>query len=204
MSRHGYRGDGAYGQFCVVLPEHDVVLALTGQSLDMQKVLDLAWEHLLPAFGGADTVDVGGAAADAALQQRLSAPSLPPVPNSDAIPPLTSGSFGAAHGNDHPTLSRITLEADELGWALTLHDADDRIEIVPGLGTWNVIDVMAVSAGWISSGSLAVDVIFIETPHRLQLVLNVASSTFTAKWATHPLDQRPLREIRMPRPELED
>ena len=33
MARHGFRGDGAYGQFCVVLPEQDVVLALTGQSL---------------------------------------------------------------------------------------------------------------------------------------------------------------------------
>ncbi len=53
MARHGYRGDGAYGQFCVVLPEHDVVLAITGQSLDMQAVLDAAWTHLLPAFAAA-------------------------------------------------------------------------------------------------------------------------------------------------------
>ncbi|WP_022905165.1 serine hydrolase, partial [Curtobacterium sp. B8] len=29
MARHGFRGDGAYGQFCVVLPEQDVLLALT-------------------------------------------------------------------------------------------------------------------------------------------------------------------------------
>ncbi len=49
MARHGFRGDGAYGQFCVVLPEQDVVLALTGQSLDMQAVLDAAWQH--PAAG---------------------------------------------------------------------------------------------------------------------------------------------------------
>ena len=63
MARHGYRGDGAYGQFSVVLPEHDVVLALTGQSLDMQAVLDAAWTHLLPAFG-TDTIRVGDAAAD--------------------------------------------------------------------------------------------------------------------------------------------
>ena len=26
MSRHGYRGDGAYGQFCEVLPEQDAVV----------------------------------------------------------------------------------------------------------------------------------------------------------------------------------
>ena len=29
MARHGFRGDGAYGQFCVVLPEQDTVVAIT-------------------------------------------------------------------------------------------------------------------------------------------------------------------------------
>ena len=28
MSRHGYRGDGAFGQYMVVLPEHDAVVAM--------------------------------------------------------------------------------------------------------------------------------------------------------------------------------
>ena len=49
-SRHGYRGDGAYGQYTVVLPEADAVVAVTSQSLDMQGVLDQMWEHLLPAL----------------------------------------------------------------------------------------------------------------------------------------------------------
>ena len=50
--QHGYRGDGAYGQFCLVLPEHDAVVAITGQSSDMQRVLDGVWTHLLPALDG--------------------------------------------------------------------------------------------------------------------------------------------------------
>ena len=33
MSRHGYRGDGAFGQFCVVLPEQDTVVAITAADL---------------------------------------------------------------------------------------------------------------------------------------------------------------------------
>jgi CubicO group peptidase (beta-lactamase class C family) len=69
MARHGFRGDGAYGQFCVVLPEQDVVLAMTGQSLDMQAVLDAVWEHLLPAVdrtpdAGSGLADVGPLARD--------------------------------------------------------------------------------------------------------------------------------------------
>lgn len=51
--RHGaYRGDGAFGQYCVVLPEQGAVLAITSGVKDMQAVLNHAWAQLLPAFGG--------------------------------------------------------------------------------------------------------------------------------------------------------
>ena len=50
MSRHGYRGDGAFGQFCIVLPEQDAVVAITSGTDRMQAVLDAVWEHLLPGF----------------------------------------------------------------------------------------------------------------------------------------------------------
>ena len=61
MSRHGYRGDGAFGQFCVVLPEQDVVVAITAGTEAMQAVLDHLWNHLLPGFG---VKDAGGWCAD--------------------------------------------------------------------------------------------------------------------------------------------
>ena len=49
--RHGaYRGDGAFGQFCVVLPEQDAVLAITADTKDMQAELNIVWDQLLPAF----------------------------------------------------------------------------------------------------------------------------------------------------------
>lgn len=49
--RHNaFRGDGKDGQFCVVLPDQDAVLAITANTGDMQGELNLVWEHLLPAF----------------------------------------------------------------------------------------------------------------------------------------------------------
>ncbi|HEY1639203.1 MAG TPA: serine hydrolase domain-containing protein, partial [Streptosporangiaceae bacterium] len=60
MSRHGYRGDGAFGQFCVVLPEQDTVIVTTAYTLDMQAVLDAMWAHLLPGLG---TVSPGAGSA---------------------------------------------------------------------------------------------------------------------------------------------
>lgn len=51
--RHGfYRGDGAFGQFCVVMPEHDAVVAITGGMNDLQAPLNAIWDHLLPAMNG--------------------------------------------------------------------------------------------------------------------------------------------------------
>jgi CubicO group peptidase (beta-lactamase class C family) len=49
--RHGaYRGDGANGQFCVVLPEQDAVVAITADTGNMQKELNVVWDKLLTAF----------------------------------------------------------------------------------------------------------------------------------------------------------
>jgi CubicO group peptidase (beta-lactamase class C family) len=53
--RHGaYRGDGAFGQFVVVMPEQDAVFAMNSGLMDMQPVLDILWE-LLPAFDTSGT-----------------------------------------------------------------------------------------------------------------------------------------------------
>lgn len=47
----GFRGDGAFGQFTIVLPEQDVVIVMTSENKNMQGQLDLVWKHLLPALG---------------------------------------------------------------------------------------------------------------------------------------------------------
>lgn len=44
------RGDGAGGQFCILIPELDVVIATTAQTRNMQGILDVVWASLLPAF----------------------------------------------------------------------------------------------------------------------------------------------------------
>ncbi len=49
---HAYRGDGAGGQFCVVMPEQDAVVAITADTGNLQGQLNAIWEKLLPAFHG--------------------------------------------------------------------------------------------------------------------------------------------------------
>ncbi len=77
-----YRGDGAFGQFCVVMPEQQAVVATTSGTPDMQSVLDRMWTHLVPALAGDGPTDPG---ADAELAARLAELRLP-VPAGGAVP----------------------------------------------------------------------------------------------------------------------
>ncbi|GEL93897.1 serine hydrolase domain-containing protein [Cellulomonas composti] len=80
-SRHGgYRGDGAFGQYCLVLPEQDAVVAITASVPDMGAQLAIVWEHLLPAFAPDELPDdpAGRAALAAAVDGlRLDPPQGP-------------------------------------------------------------------------------------------------------------------------------
>lgn len=44
---HAYRGDGAFGQFCIVIPDIQMVVAITSSTSNMQAILDLVWKHLV-------------------------------------------------------------------------------------------------------------------------------------------------------------
>lgn len=49
--RHnGVRADGANGQFIIILPEKDAVIAVTSQASDMQAEINLIWKYILPAL----------------------------------------------------------------------------------------------------------------------------------------------------------
>src|SRR5438105_12026127 len=75
--RHNaYRGDGAFGQYCIVLPEQDAVIAITSGVKDMQAVLNLVWDKLLPALGPAPLA--ADEPAREKLQQKLKGLSLRP------------------------------------------------------------------------------------------------------------------------------
>ncbi|GAA1967989.1 serine hydrolase [Catenulispora subtropica] len=180
MSRHGYRGDGAYGQFCVVLPEQDAVLALTAETEDMQAVLDAAWTHLLPAFEGAGH---DAAAADKALEHRLTGLQLP-FPTGAEVP---TGEFTAASS----VLSRLTRVALS-PQVLALHEDDGTVTTLPLVpGAWPTREHMAARAARTDADTVVVHVQFVQTPHKLRITCDLRTGTFDAGWRTIPLTGRP-------------
>jgi len=72
---NGFRGDGAFGQYAIILPEQDAVIAITSETVDMQGELNLIWNVLLPAMQNNNSMP--NKSADAALNKRLSSLSLP-------------------------------------------------------------------------------------------------------------------------------
>lgn len=47
---HSYRADGAFGQYILVLPDLEVVIAIQEETPNLQDALNLVWDYLLPAI----------------------------------------------------------------------------------------------------------------------------------------------------------
>jgi CubicO group peptidase (beta-lactamase class C family) len=78
-----YRGDGAFGQYCVVLPQQDAVIAITSGVKDMQGVLNLVWDKLLPGFGIKSPTAL---ADEAKLKTKLASLTVRPAEGGEASP----------------------------------------------------------------------------------------------------------------------
>ncbi len=81
--RHnGVRADGAFGQFIILLPDEDAVIAIQAETPDMQDEINLVWEYLLPAMhAGSLPADPD---ADARLKKQLAALALAPAKSAAA------------------------------------------------------------------------------------------------------------------------
>jgi CubicO group peptidase (beta-lactamase class C family) len=111
------RADGAFGQFAVVMPEQDAVIAITSGTSDLQGVLDRVWEHLLPAVSVAAD---DGAGVETALVERLAGLRLePPAPDRSVQAPALHGWTIAVEENP-AGITAVTIGPDGLGgsgWA---------------------------------------------------------------------------------------
>ncbi|NUS79947.1 MAG: beta-lactamase family protein [Streptomyces sp.] len=195
MSRYGYRGDGAYGQYCLVLPEQDAVVAITGATDQMQAVLDLVWRHLIPAFGRTTPQ------ADASLAERTAGLALPPAAGKPAALE-TAVAFTPYDGGGAELPKLTAVEVDAAGRRVTFVEDGHRLELGFGEPGWTVTEgpvPAAVSGGWTDEHTLVLDVALLETPHHVEVTCSLTDRTFTAKWRTRPLHSSRLLAMRAPR-----
>jgi len=134
--RHNaYRADGAFGQYCIVIPEQDAVLAMISGVQNMQTVLDKVWEHLLPAMQPkalpADSQSYNK------LCDKLAALSLPLV-NGQASSPNAEKSSGRTYKleSNHLNLQSVLIQFGDSGNTLILRDERGEHWIQIGTSTW--------------------------------------------------------------------
>lgn len=79
-----YRGDGAFGQFCIVSPKKNAVAAITAYTDDMQTEMDVYFEEILLKM--ADAALEEDPEAQAALKEKLGAAQcyVAPIPDEGA------------------------------------------------------------------------------------------------------------------------
>lgn len=181
--RHGaYRGDGAFGQFCVVMPSQEAVVAVTSGTRNLQAVLDLVWAHLLPALGSGDEPD--NRSAQTALTDRLAALRLRPASGTAGSPraaALSGREFSLDDNPDHLTSLRFDFAA--AATTLTVRTARGDQQVPCGYQRWAKSEgtllharpaargdatpvKIAASGAWSDDATYVVDVCWYETPFR--------------------------------------
>ena len=108
----GFRADGAYGQFALVLPEHDLVVAVTSCTETTHEVLDAVWDELLPHLADAPLP------ADPDAHARLTAAldtAAAPASGSTATAPAAPGPWRFDHTptTEHPALRSVEVRRGE-------------------------------------------------------------------------------------------
>ncbi len=167
----GYRADGAFGQFCIVLPEQDAVVVLTSALPVAQLALDLVWEHLLLAFGDSALPPV-----ESPLAGVLAALTLPAVTGETATP-TAHRVAGIRFSFDHSTVSALTVEPG----VLTIEEGG-KVTVLPfAPGQWlQTTDARVWATGaWVSPDSLVVRAYDVVTPFSRTVSLAFTGDTVT-------------------------
>ena len=189
--RHNaYRGDGAFGQFCVVLPEQDAVVAITAGVDDMSAVLERIWSILLPAMATESLAE--NPVAHTTLTERLTSLALS-IPKGSHHSPLASQISGKHYRFDANLfgIETATLDLDSAGGGvLLLHDSIGEHGIAFGSGDWfpgtfgfpalDFDERATLTTGmWIAEDTIVLKVCFVETPFVPTITCHFAGQTMT-------------------------
>jgi CubicO group peptidase (beta-lactamase class C family) len=219
-SQVGFRADGSLGQYSFVLPDQDVVLAITagtnndgGTNRLMNEVF--TW---LPMAIGTDALPEDAAAHDA-LEARLDALALG-VPQGAATSPLAADLSSKRYevAANPQGITAIQLAWSEQDPVLTITDADGPHAIPVGVGHWvrartgfkkhinELFDTpeQAVSSigAWTADSTLDIKLAFTETPYIMDAVFNFSGDrvdvamSYNVRWGS--LTEAPLTGTRSP------
>lgn len=203
----GFRGDGAFGQFTIVLPDQDAVIVMTSENKNMQGQLDLVWKHLLPAINAK-----GPQAADLS---RLKTLTLTPQQGRKTSPAAISKKFKLETNGLGLSTAAFTFKNDSCVFTADNHT------ITCGLGSWKrceatfpdtpprlisggmpkqpVLSKIAASAGWTAEHTLVMQWRYYETPHSDTVTCQFDGDNVTISFLNSITAMNPkAKDVRMP------
>jgi len=180
-SRHNtYRGDGAFGQYCMVIPEFDAVVVITSGVRDMQSVMNLVWNKLLPTMKPNHLPE--NAVARRKLEAKL-AGLMVKLPSGQPTMPLASkvsGKWFSFPKNDRD-IEAVSFDFNSPGPILNVRTTGGEIRTPIGIGSWrktpngfaNGLDkfltvpeqpLLAASGAWSANDVFNVKLLLYQTP----------------------------------------
>jgi CubicO group peptidase (beta-lactamase class C family) len=201
---NAYRADGAYGQYVIVLPEHDAVIAITGETPDMQGVLNLVWEHLLPAFKK-EKLPVNSEVANK-LNDKLTSLALPLFPKVKASPlESTVNNVTFSVSKNELDIDSITFNLKDHQWHLVIHSRNNGYDMGFGSGNWKLGETsrmgpylvagakgaysglrplkIAGNYQWSDSNTLKLKLRYIESPHSQDISCSFSNDSISVGFA---------------------
>lgn len=190
-SRHNsYRADGAFGQFCLVLPDQDMVIVFTSALVETHPLLDLVWQYLLPQCS--DTSLPEDTASQHALQQALSSLAIQPISGS------RQGRYDQFTIQAEPNpmgLQQVRLQTTEQGYQLHIQSTAGAETLELGFGQWSYGDLqfqliepssVVVAAGaWLSENEFAADICHYRSAYRNTLRIRFAPEWVLMWWESN-------------------
>jgi CubicO group peptidase (beta-lactamase class C family) len=180
----GFRADGAFGQFSMVLPEFDAVVAITSESIDTKATMQIVWDVLLPEMR-ANLLPVDKAAQKTLLTE-LKALKYDP-PQLSTASPLAEKIAGKEFMLDKNPFNAKSVTFDFMGGncVFTLkEEGKPDIVITNGINHWvrkgnlkpsahslfslrriDFDSIVAASFGWQNDNTLVLTWRYIETVH---------------------------------------
>lgn len=190
------RGDGAHGQFCIIMPELDAVVAITAGTRNLQGVLNVVWAKLLPALQANPN---GTLAADPAaagkLQAKLAGLALKtPLAVAGGVPAMAATVAGKRfvfpknpQAVESVMLSPAADDAKGTEFLATTGGVEQRVTV--GGGDWQKGELksgpsagpVAVSGAWTAADTFTLEVVRYRTPFvaRYRLKFSEGGETVT-------------------------
>jgi len=106
-----------------------------------------------------------------------------------------------------PALTSIEVAPMAGGWRISLIEPANALTFPVGAGAWTIstpVDShgdsipVAASGGWLNDRTLRTEIIFLETPHRMDITCSLPDSAASVAWRRGPLGNNRLRDLHRP------